>query len=401
MKILLLAGEESGVIYAERLKESLKALAGQEIEFAGYDTEGFRTGDLAVMGFWPVLKRLPYFLRVARTMKGVIERWRPDVVVTIDYPGLNLKLAAFAKARGIPAVHIVCPQVWAWHQSRIPRIAASLTKLLCFFPFEPALFEGTGLDAKFIGHPMADVFAAEEKNSRTAEGTPQRMLAVLPGSRIGEIRRHLPRLLKALEILRAKGAAEGLGVVIPAANERADAEIRRILGAAGEECEVTRGGARDLLRRATCAVVASGTATLEAALARCPTVLVYAVSPLLAWFARRVITGVRHIGLANVIWEKSGGEGEAPMPELLQEDFTPEAVAERLEQWLGSEDARAAARRRLDGAMALLQSDGDALGLAAREILRARKLVPKGGVPFSLWRPGGTRRVSGSVSVDT
>ena len=175
MKILLLAGEESGVIYAERLKESLKTLAGQEIEFAGYDTEGFRTGDLAVMGFWPVLKRLPYFLRVARTMKGVIERWRPDVVVTIDYPGLNLKLAAFAKARGIPAVHIVCPQVWAWHQSRIPRIAASLTKLLCFFPFEPALFEGTGLDAKFIGHPMADVFAAEEKNSRTAEGTSQRM----------------------------------------------------------------------------------------------------------------------------------------------------------------------------------------------------------------------------------
>jgi lipid A disaccharide synthetase len=86
-----------------------------------------------------------------------------------------------------------------------------------------------------------------------------------------------------------------------------------------------------------------------------------------------VITGVRHIGLANVIWEKSGGEGEAPMPELLQEDFTPEAVAERLEQWLGSEDARAAARRRLDGAMALLQSDGDALGLAAREILSLQR----------------------------
>lgn len=373
-RILLLAGEESGVTYAERLKEALRAQAGQEVEFAGYDTEGFRTGDLAVMGFWPVLKRLLYFLRVARTMKGVIERWRPDVVVTIDYPGLNLKLAAFAKARGIPAVHVVCPQVWAWHQGRIPRVAASITKLLCFFPFEPALFDGTGLDAKFIGHPMVDVFAAEEKSFRTDGATPRRLLAVLPGSRIGEIRRHLPRLLKTLAILRANGAAEGLRVVIPAANDRAEAEIRRLLGGACAGCDVARGGARDVLRRATCAVVASGTATLEAALARCPTVLVYAVSPLLAWFARRVIKGVRHIGLANVIWEKSGGEGEAPMPELLQEAFTPEAVAERLQQWLTSEDARAAARRRLDGAMALLQSHGDALGLAAREIL---DLTPK------------------------
>lgn len=374
-RILILAGEESGVTYAERLKEALRAQTGQKVEFAGYDTEGFRTGDLAVMGFWPVLRRLPYFLRVARTMKGVIERWRPHVVVTIDYPGLNLKLAAFAKARGIPAVHLVCPQVWAWHQGRIPRIAKSLTKLLCFFPFEPALFEGTGLDAKFIGHPMADVFAAEEKAGGAVENMPRRTLAVLPGSRVGEIRRHLPRLLKALEILRADGAAEGLRVVVPAANDRARAEIERILSGTEAGCEVSRGGARDLLRGATCAVVASGTATLEAALARCPTVLVYAVSPLLAWFARRVITGVRHIGLANVIWEKSGGRGEAPMPELLQEAFTPEAVAERLERWLGGEEARTAARRRLDDAMALLQSGGDALGLAAREILDSRHAV--------------------------
>ena len=91
-----------------------------------------------------MLKKLFYFLGVAKTMKRVIRAWRPDVVVTIDYPGLNLKLAAYAKSLGIPAVHIVCPQVWAWHQNRIPKVAAALTKLLCFFPFEPALFKGTG-----------------------------------------------------------------------------------------------------------------------------------------------------------------------------------------------------------------------------------------------------------------
>lgn len=368
LKILLLAGEESGVLYAERLKASLRSLRSK-IVFRGYETEGFKTGDLAVMGFWPVLRRIFYFLGVARTMKRVILEWRPDVVVTIDYPGLNLKLASYAKALGIPAVHIVCPQVWAWHQNRIPKVAAALTKLLCFFPFEPALFEGTGLEAKFIGHPMVDVFAEERYRGSASED--EVVLALLPGSRLGEIRRNLPRLLKALDCL-SSSAPPRLRVMIPAANEKAEHEIGSLLAEfpdlkipVGVQC----GGARDLLRSATCAAVASGTATLEAALARCPTILVYAVSPLLAWFARRVIKGVHYIGLANVIWEKSGGRGEVPMPELLQEAFTPEAVADRLAPLLSDANARAAAKRRLDEAMSLLHSDGDALGLAAREIL--------------------------------
>ncbi len=403
MKILLLAGEESGVLYAERLKKSLHALVpSRAIEFRGYDTEGFKTGDLAVMGFWPVIKKLSYFLGVAKTMKGVIRDWRPDVVVTIDYPGLNLKLAAFAKELGIPAVHIVCPQVWAWHQNRIPKVAAALTKLLCFFPFEPALFKGTGLDAKFIGHPMVDVFAEEQvrraqsavRSARSADPTSfaqttamtkvefgrdrtpcglhggEQLLALLPGSRLGEIRRNLPRLLQSLDLLSLP-PTQTLRIVIPAANARAEQEIKRQCATLSTRIPVTiqRGGARNLLRRATCAAVASGTATLEAALARCPTVLVYAVSPLLAWFARRVIKGVRYIGLANIIWEKSGGTGEPPMPELLQEAFTPEAVAAHLGPLLSDPTARAAAVARLDASMALLHSDGDALGLAAREIL--------------------------------
>ena len=386
LKVVLLAGEESGVLYARRLQQELCRAAGCEVEFRGYDTEGFKTGDLAVMGFWPVLKRLGYFLGVAKTMKRVIATWRPDVVVTIDYPGLNLKLAAYAKNLGIPAVHVVCPQVWAWHQNRIPKIAAALTKLLCFFPFEPKLFAQMGLDAKFIGHPLVDVFASEGTvGADTAEtARPEKVLALLPGSRLGEIHRHLPRLVEALDILAAKTDVSNMEVRVPAANDKAAVEIRRILRTFGFSSDssdpsvlrsakltlhLQQGRARELLRSATVAVVASGTATLEAALARCPTVLVYAVSPLLAWFARRVITGVHYIGLANVIWEKSGGTGEAPMPELLQEAFTPEAVASRLVRWLTDEAARQTARQRLEEAMALLKSDGNALGLAAREIL--------------------------------
>ena len=356
-KILLLAGEQSGVMYAERLAGILR---DSPAEVRGYGDYGFSTSDLAVMGFWPVLRRLFYFIGVARTMKRAIREWRPDVVVTVDYPGLNLKLAAYAKGLGVPAVHIVCPQVWAWHRNRIPKVAAAVSELLCFFPFEPALFEGTGLEAKFIGHPLVKMMPKGGQSER-AGGGEGRLLAVMPGSRIGEIQRILPRLLAAVRLL----PKAGLRVVVPAANEMAEREIRRLAG--DSRIEIRRGGAQELLQAADCAVVASGTATLEAALARCPTVLVYAVSPLLAWFARRVITGVKHIGIINVVAERCGFE--PPMPELLQEAFTPEAVAGLLGVWLADGAERAAVAERLGRALAHLEADGEPLEIAAAEIM--------------------------------
>ena len=371
-KVLLLAGEESGVLYAERLAVLLRS-HGAVIR--GYGDYGFRTADLAVMGFWPVLRKLFYFLGVARTMKRAIREWKPDVVVTVDYPGLNLKLAAYAKDIGIPSVHMVCPQVWAWHQGRIPKVAAALSKLLCFFPFEPKLFEGTGLDARFIGHPLVKVVEREtiETNaSGMCEGD-GKTLALLPGSRMGEIQRILPRLLEALKLIVGKRCDLKFRVCIPAANDAAEREIRRIVETFKglPPVEIQKGKARELLRVADCAAVASGTATLEAALVRCPTVLVYAVGPVLAWFARRVIKGVRHVGLANVVAEKCGFE--PPMPELLQEDFTPEAVAKQLEAWFSDSVVRSAAAKRLDDAMAYLQADGEPLAIAADEIMSCVK----------------------------
>ena len=371
-RILLLAGEESGVLYAERLAGLLRS---QGAEIRGYGDYGFKTSDLAVMGFWPVLRKLFYFVGVARTMKRAIREWRPDVVATVDYPGLNLKLAAYAKGLGIPSVHMVCPQVWAWHRGRIPKVAAALTKLLCFFPFEPELFCGTGLDAKFIGHPLVKVVEREASEVKPGanDGKCGKTLALLPGSRLGEIQRILPRLLESLKILADRKGDCGLRVCIPAANDAAEREIRAITGTVASlpDIEIQKGRARDLLRVADCAAVASGTATLEAALARCPTVLVYAVSPVLAWFARRVIKGVKHVGLANVVAEKCGFE--PPMPELLQEDFTPVAVAAQLESWLSDSAARSAAAKGLDDAMAYLQADGDPLEIAAEEILSCMK----------------------------
>ena len=371
MKLLLLAGEESGVLYADKIRaEVLKSHPDAEIR--GYGEYGFKVADLGVMGIGPVLRRIFYFLRVKRTMERAICEWRPDVVCTVDYPGLNLKLAASAKAHGIRTVHVVCPQVWAWKKGRIPKIEAALDKLCCFFPFEPALFK-PGF-AEFVGHPLADAFASEVKARGEGEQRREKTLAVLPGSRMGEIEKHMPVLLEAVE--RLQGEIPELKVVIPAANERAYRAISsfvstiRQFGNSTIALSVVRGGARDVLCRADAAVVASGTATLEAALAGCPTVLVYKVGWLFAFLARRFIKDIRHVGLANVIAEKA--DVPCPMPELLQENMTVENVLARIRPWLTDRAANAAARQSLADTMKLLKSDGGAIARIAAVLQNSR-----------------------------
>lgn len=340
-KILILAGEESGKIYADRIRARLD---GHEVRT--YSDYGFETADLAVFGLWEVLKRIFFFMRVKRTMERAIREWRPDVVLTIDYPGLNLKLAAYAKSFGIRAVHVVCPQVWAWHQGRIPKIEASLDRLCCFFPFEPGLFR-PGF-ATFVGHPLLEQFEGLERNAQSD------LVALLPGSRKGEVTRILPVLL---EVARRHPK---LRFAIPAAHKRA-LEWIRAMKLPGN-VEVREGGARSLMLGARCAVVASGTATLEAALCRCPTVLVYKVGALLAAFLRRALTGTRYVGLANIVWDRCGGEGKQPMCELLQENFTADAVCEQLEPWLADLSQCAEASSRLEKIARLLKSEGDPIG---------------------------------------
>ena len=376
MKILLLAGEESGELYARQIRERF---ANDEVR--GYGDYGFRTEDLAVMGIEEVLKSIFFLLRVKRTMERAIDTWRPDVVCTIDYPGMNMKLAAYAKARGIRTVHVVCPQVWAWKAGRIPKIERTFDRLCCFLPFEPGIFR-PGF-AEFVGHPLAEQFMRDEGRGMRDEGWGMRAggltLALLPGSRLGEIEKHLPVML---ETLRSMTLPAGLRVEIPAANDRAYAAISRVVDAVVRQrpvvdCQlsISHGGARELLLRADCAVVASGTATLEAALAGCPTVLVYKASPLFAFIARRVIKGIRFVGLANIIWDKTLSQrgtpppvSEAPMPELLQENLTVENLRRELQPLLSDAAARQCAKARLSAATDLLKSDGDAIGRIAAAV---------------------------------
>ena len=366
MKLLLLAGEESGMIYRAQIERKVREMR-PDAEIRGYGDYGFKTGDLAVMGIIQVLKRLFYFLRVKRTMERAIDEWRPDVVCTVDYPGMNLKLDAYAKSRGIRTVHVVCPQVWAWHQSRIPKIERMVDMICCFLPFEPKIFR-PGL-AVFVGHPLAHEMKKEGRGRRE-ETVGGKLLAVLPGSRLGEIRHHMPKLLEAVGVLR--GEMPGLRIAIPAANEKAMKAIAAEIGRSrlpADAVSLRLGGAREMLREADAAVVASGTATLEAALAGCPTVLVYHVDLLFEVICRFTLKGVKHIGLINIVCEKTGETVPYPMPELIQQDFTVGNVLKHLRPWLTDDAANASARAALAAAADLLRHDGDPIAEIANRLV--------------------------------
>jgi lipid-A-disaccharide synthase len=374
IKIFICAGEVSGDMHAAYLMQALRRLSPCPIVFKGFGgdrmkTEGaellFHTDRTAVIGLTPVLRNIPFFIGMAHRLKKEIISWVPHLVLTIDYTGMNLRLAEFAHDHGFRTAHYVCPQVWAWQRNRIPKIARFLDLLLCFFPFEPPLFKDTPLRAEFIGHPLV------EEAAKTLASPPlplpwkgKHRVALLPGSRANEITRLLPRLLAAAALLDNKMEGGGSFIIpTPTPNMRALAE--RVAATATHRPQhlfFVDGQTREVLRQADAAAVASGTATLEAAMVHCPTVLVYGASRLTYWVARRVITGVKYLGLANIL------AGREIMPELLQDDFTPERTAELLYRYLTDESARIKTVQDLKDATHLLGA-GNAVTRAAEAIL--------------------------------
>jgi len=370
IRILICAGEVSGDMHAAALMRALRARLPQPAAFRGFGGDAMRaegaellyhTDRIAIMGITPVLRNLPFLLGMARRMKREILAWRPDLVLTVDYPGMNLRLAAFAHKNGFRTAHYICPQVWAWHRGRIPKIARILDLLLCVFPFEPPLFDGTPLRALFTGHPLVD--RAAETRAEPPPALPwygRHRIALLPGSRAGEITRILPRLLAAAVQLERRLGGD-CSFVIPAPTAKMRALGERVFAASAfkpSRLGFTNGQARHVMLQAHAAAVASGTATLEACLMRCPTVLVYTASAVTALAAKMLVKGVTHIGLANIL------AGREVMPELLQEAFTPEHLADRLYRYLTDDALRLATLADLDATNALL-GPGDASGRAA------------------------------------
>jgi lipid-A-disaccharide synthase len=373
LRILICAGEVSGDMHAAALMRALRERVPGPLVFRGFGGDAMRaegaellyhTDRIAIMGITPVIQNLPFLLGMIRHMKREILAWTPDLVLTVDYPGMNLRLAEFAHENGLKTVHYICPQVWAWHQSRIPKIARIFDLMLCLFPFEPACFKDTPLRAVFAGHPLVD--RAAETRAAPPAALPwqgKHRIGLLPGSRTSEITRILPRLLEAAALLEKRlGGDCSFIIPAPTAKMRALGErVARETPSKPRRLAFVDGQARQVLLQAHTAAVASGTATLEACLMRCPTVLVYDAPFLTYVVVKLFVKGIKHAGLANIL------AGREVMPELLQKDFTPERLADQLFRYLTDEKARRATLANLDATNALL-GPGDASGRAAEAI---------------------------------
>lgn len=295
--------------------------------------------DAAVMGVWEVLKRYGWFKRRFAEMLAALKAFQPDVLLLIDYPGFNLRFAE-AVRRECPGIHIVyyiSPKVWAWNKRRIPIMARVLDEVLCLFPFEPPIFQNAGLKATFVGNPLVDELeAARVAGVRRDDG----LVGLFPGSREREIARLFPLMIESARQLKAWRPE--LRFEVPAASAKLAEQIRALMAEAGvgDLVTVTHGGSHLLMQRACCAVIASGTATLEAGYYGLPYCLVYRTAPL-TYALAKVLVKIKLIGLVNIL------AGEEVVEELVQGDAEPAAVVRSLRGFLESPEKRAILQTRL------------------------------------------------------
>ncbi|HWL54712.1 MAG TPA: lipid-A-disaccharide synthase [Chthoniobacteraceae bacterium] len=339
MKLYLIAGEASGDARGAEVMRSLSHQAeadGVALSFRGAGGPKMKalapaiddwSGE-AVVGLWDVLKKYGYFRRKFHAMQREIAEWQPDAVVFIDYPGFNLRLArALRRERdakgGSPPpklFYYISPQVWAWNRRRVPQMARTLDLMLCIFPFEKELYEATGLETVFVGHPMLDTLAAARRDLPRQSD----LVALLPGSRGKEVSRIFPVMAAAAWQMHRK--QPHLRFEVAAASDALAQEIRSLAAAAGFAGEsagaltVRTGGSHDLMQQAAVGMVASGTATVESAYFGLPFLLVYRVAPL-TWSVGKALVKVPFLGMVNIL------AGEAIVPEFLQNDATPDAIA--------------------------------------------------------------------------
>lgn len=337
-RIVIVAGETSGDNLAAGLIRALRArrpdLTFEGVAGPAMQAEGCvawaPSEALAVMGLFEVL---PHLARMIRLRKDVVRRTvaaDPLVFVGVDAPSFNLGLAALLHAEGIPTVQYVSPQVWAWRQGRVKRMAKTLDLVLCLLPFEQPFYEGRGLAAEFVGHPLADRLPTvpDRLAARAALGLPAtgECVAILPGSRRGEVSRLAADFIGAARVLAAR--RPGIRFVAPMANTAARRLFEEALRAAGDlPITVVAGQSAQAITAADAVLVASGTATLETMLCKRPMVVAYRLGRATAWIIRRLMRA-QFFSQPNLL------AGRAVVPELFQDAVTPTGLADALERWL-------------------------------------------------------------------
>ena len=341
LRIGVLAGEASGDILGARVLQALRqhfdevvieGIGGPLMEAQGLCSM-FPMERLSVMGFVEPLKRLPELLRIRRT---VFEHFRdnpPDLFLGIDSPDFNLRLERRLRECGIKTAHLVSPSVWAWRQGRIKKIKKSVDLMLCLFPFETKIYRENAVPAQFVGHPLADELplrldsvAARDSLQLQNQG---KLLAMLPGSRSAEVSRLAPVFLAAARLLWQQNPE--LKFVMPAANAAREQELRELLAQQGDlPITLVSGRSREVMAAADAVLLASGTATLEAALVKRPMVVTYRMAAFSWWLVTKLVK-ISFAALPNVL------AGRSLVPELLQDAATPEAAAAAVAPLLSGE----------------------------------------------------------------
>jgi len=342
--LLVIAGEDSGDMHAADVIAALKekrsdlsfwGIGGDKLRAAGVETL-HDTQEMDVLGFAEVLAKYSFFKSVFDEVLAEVDKRKPDAALLIDYPGFNLRLAKELKQRGVKVLYYVCPQVWAWNRGRIPKMAKIIDRLMVIFPFEVEVFNDVDLKVDFVGHPMVDELRAfRETEPAPIPWTGEKKIALLPGSRKQEIRYILSPLLEAAQLMEESRSDVSFVIPVP---ERRIAWVEEILQKAKKaprNISIVVGKSREVLKQADAAFVASGTATLEAALLGCPTVLVYKTSGF-NYAIGRMLIKIPWLGIANVI------SGKEIMPERIQQRMRPIELVATMDPLMNNTPARTA-----------------------------------------------------------
>jgi lipid-A-disaccharide synthase len=330
-KILLVAGEVSGDLHGSHLMGAIQRI-DPDIRFFGVGGEGleragmkllYHSQSLSVVGITEVLLKLKPILKALRGLKRSLDRERPDLVILIDFPDFNLRIAKMAHRRGIPVLYYISPQVWAWRSNRIKLIARLVKKMIVLFSFEVPLYEAAGVDVEWVGHPLLDIvkpaLSKEKAFQQLGLDPNRRTVGLLPGSRIREVERLFPPLLGSAHLLQKE--IPDLQFIIPLAPGIPKTMLSSWMENISVPVKVVEGFTYDVMNLAELLITASGTATLEGAILGKPMIIIYKVSLPSSWVARAMVR-VDHIGLVNLVAEKEIA------PELLQKEVNPQRIAD-------------------------------------------------------------------------
>ena len=374
--LLIVAGETSGDLLGAAVIEALVArmpqvrvygVAGNHMRETGVETV-FDIGRLNAVGLAEVCTKIPYALVMARRLLQEARERGTRIVVLVDAPGFNLPFSYLAKRQGLRVVYYVSPQIWAWRQSRVKKIARRVDVMLTLFPFEVPFYTSAGVSAKYVGHPLVDRLEALPSVEQAAGSLPldpaQPTVAILPGSRHQEVRQLLAPMLGAVAVMRQ--ADPSLQAILPLAPTVDCDFVTSIIEQSGVSVTLVLGQSLEVLRAANVALVASGTATLEAGLIGTPMVVLYKVHELTAMLARLLVQ-VPHIGLVNIV------AGKEIVPELVQRQVQPDVIAKYALRYLNDAEAAEQVKREFAQLRGLLGPGGSA-ARAAAEV--AHYLVP-------------------------